>query len=175
MLAMLAAAIALHAWLGNWIRSTEITLAIVACAFLLSLFRAHSSMERAILASIAGALVLASGALVTYQYATRVSITGTVECASHADIEGIYVLASSGGSNWASWQANIGGWRARFEYTLPNGGSYSIHVGCGGTPQIFATSNRSPLTSSTTVVIVCYDSVATARRAHAQLHACAIG
>ena len=174
MLGLLAAVIAIHAWLGSWMRSAEITLGVVAFALLLSVLRSQSTVERAALAAIAAALALTATGLAAYQYAIRVSISGTVECASHADIEGVYVLASSGGSNWASWQANIGGWQVRYEYTLPVGGSYSIHVGCGGTPQTYATSDRSPFTSQTIATVVCYDSMQTARRARVQLHTCTL-
>lgn len=48
-------------------------------------------------------------------------------------IEGVWIDAPSGGSGWADWhtlpsQPNV----AYFSRTLPHGGQYFVHVGCGG-------------------------------------------
>jgi hypothetical protein len=64
-------------------------------------------------------------------------VSGHVQCESGAGVEGVWIAANSGGSGWASWYsyANYGEPNyASFSYNLPYGGSYYVHVGCGGIP-----------------------------------------
>ena len=70
--------------------------------------------------------------------AAPVTITGYVKCLPDATkrVVGVYVEGATGGSGWAGWHALPGQPNvAWFSRTLPNGSSYTVHVGCGGTPQ----------------------------------------
>lgn len=96
--------------------------------------------------------------------ASATTITGYVECWPDTTkaVEGVWITADDGGSGWADWhplpgQPNI----ARFSRTLPHGGSYLVHTGCGGSPMRW----QLPLDSVTPVLgggyyFTCYDTLA---------------
>ena len=74
-----------------------------------------------------------------------VPISGYVTCIDQLNVEGVWVAASSGGSGYASWQST-GGYQAHFSYSLPYGGRWTVHVGCGGSPSSW----RYPVNGNTT-------------------------
>jgi hypothetical protein len=88
------------------------------------------------------------------QAATTVS--GQVMCVSQASVVGVWIDAKSGGSGWASWTP-VNNYTANYSYSLPNGGNYAVNVGCGGTPQSWATNNKSDAVSGTYNNFTCYD------------------
>lgn len=66
-----------------------------------------------------------------------VTITGYAKCWPDPTkpVVGVWIVAANGGSGWADLQALPGQVNvAWFSRTLPNGGSYVVHIGCGGTP-----------------------------------------
>lgn len=82
--------------------------------------------------------------------ATRIS--GTVWC--NADqVVGVWIQASSGGSGWASW-ASLGTDtnQASYSYSLPNGGAWTVHVGCSGSPSHWQYSPDGDVTTTHSVV-----------------------
>jgi hypothetical protein len=85
-------------------------------------------------------------------------ISGHVECLT-MPVEGVWIAANSGGSGWASWSRSSGDEEyASFSYSLPHGGSYYVHVGCGGSTQNWdvATYSYNAVTGSGHV-FYCYD------------------
>jgi len=46
---------------------------------------------------------------------------------------------------------------ARYNYTLPHGGSYAVHVGCGGSLPDWQTTPDSNMVSGTFNDFLCYD------------------
>lgn len=65
-------------------------------------------------------------------------VAGSVECwpDTTKPVVGVWIVASNGGSGWADWHALLGHPNiALFSRTLPHGGSYVVHAGCGGTPR----------------------------------------
>lgn len=98
---------------------------------------------------------------VTVPSASATTVSGYVECwpDTTKEVEGVWIAAASGGSGWATWHAlpgqpNI----AWFSRTLPRGGEYFVHVGCGGTTMRW----ELPLNSVTALLgsgyyFTCYD------------------
>jgi hypothetical protein len=64
-----------------------------------------------------------------------VLVSGKVECAAGAPVVGVFVEALDGGSGFAEWHARQVPYRAGFTKRLPQGGRWSVSVGCGGTPK----------------------------------------
>lgn len=75
----------------------------------------------------------ASGQHSTAPKSTPLKISGSVSCISGNAVVGVYVAASKG-SGFSPWQGQGNGATATFHYTLPLKESYSLHVGCGGSP-----------------------------------------
>jgi hypothetical protein len=96
-------------------------------------------------------------------------ITGSVVCQSGRPIVGVWIAASTGQGD--SDYAHLGplnltdssspiGSEGTYSYRLPQGGTYSVHVGCGGTSAHWASNNYSPLLSSRTARLHCDDPTA---------------
>jgi hypothetical protein len=96
------------------------------------------------------------------------TVTGSVVCESGRPVVGVWVAASTGQGN--SGYAHLGppdasgtsfpiGAAGTYSYRLPHGGSYAVHVGCGGTAQQWASSNYSPLLSSPAAHLHCADPI----------------
>jgi hypothetical protein len=64
-------------------------------------------------------------------------------------VEGVWV-ATSKGSGYSPWTGQGDGATASFKYTLPLHESYSLHVGCGGSPSSWQVATYS-VTVSTAV------------------------
>jgi hypothetical protein len=91
------------------------------------------------------------------------SVTGTVICESGRPVVGVWIAASSGqrDSGWAHLGAGYPGHSTvTYSYQLGNDGSYSVHVGCGGTTSDWASSNYSPTLHARSVILHCDDHVA---------------
>jgi hypothetical protein len=88
------------------------------------------------------------------------TISGQVTCVSGRNVVGVWITASNGGSGWAPWKAHSAlPSQANYSFRLPAGGSYKVTVGCGGTPQQWASSNHSNVTSGS-ASFTCYDTPA---------------
>ena len=85
------------------------------------------------------------------------AVSGEVMCVSQAPVVGVWIAASNGGSGWAYWTASGTNYNARYFYSLPKGGSYSVHVGCGGTPSRWGADIRSSYRSGSYNSFVCID------------------
>jgi hypothetical protein len=107
-----------------------VTMALVGCALFISNVPAHAAVQ----------------------------VGGSVMCAGSVNVTGIWVDAASGADGWASRTSPTGGpfhynnWR----FTLQNGGSYRLAVGCGGTQAKWGSSNSSPSVSGWKN-FTCYD------------------
>lgn len=116
-------------------------------------------MKKALL-SLALVAALTGGGMAagTGTAAASTFVSGQVECLT-MPVEGVWIAANSGGSGWASWSAYAGDPEyASFSYNLPNGGSYYVHVGCGGSPQNWAVSTYSyNAVTGSGHVFYCYD------------------
>jgi len=99
-------------------------------------------------------------------------ITGSVVCESGRPVAGVWIAASTGQRD--SGFAHLGplnpgssapaGPAATYSYRLPHGGTYSVHVGCGGTSAHWASSSYSPSLSGQTAHLRCDDPVASPTR-----------
>ncbi len=58
-------------------------------------------------------------------------ISGTILCPADF-VTGVWIQASRGGSGWAQFSPT-GNNVVNYSYELPNGGAWTVHVGCGGT------------------------------------------
>lgn len=86
------------------------------------------------------------------------SVSGSLSCVTGRNVEGVWVAASSSTSGWATMDKASGSSpTVSWWYTLNNGGSYHINVGCGGTPQNWASSSSSYTTSGNLPDLICYD------------------
>lgn len=77
--------------------------------------------------------------------AASARLYGTVTCPSGKAVVGVWVESSAGGSRWAPWTAFPGvPHAAYYNVTLTTAlpSSVFLTVGCGGTPQKWATSNK---------------------------------
>ena len=63
----------------------------------------------------------------------------------------------NGGSGWATRSPVGSASIAHYSYTLPNGGSYAVHVGCGGSPADWLTTPDSGVVSGAVNNFLCYD------------------
>jgi hypothetical protein len=111
--------------------------------------------------------LLASGTYVLSQILGSqggTTVTGSIICDSGQRVVGVWIAASTGQAD--SGFAHLGppsptaisypiGSKGAYSYRLPHGGSYAVHVGCGGTAHNWATSDYSPLLSSRTVHLRC--------------------
>lgn len=75
----------------------------------------------------------------------KVIILGKVLCIDNERVVGVYISAVNdiSGSNFAHWyKTNSNGSEATFRYDLTNGGTYNVHVGCGGSTQDWANTDN---------------------------------
>jgi hypothetical protein len=83
-------------------------------------------------------------------------VTGQLSCVSGKAIVGVWVQASQG-SGFSSWKSIGDGSTADYWYTLSTTESYSLHVGCGGTPQTWEVAAYSPVVSGSHNSFDCID------------------
>jgi hypothetical protein len=99
---------------------------------------------------------------------------GTVECASGRDVEGVWIETRDG-AGWAfpssnPHQKNI----SSFKRPLPHPEIYGVHVGCGGSPDNWASTNYSNSVSTGEFSdFICYDTPAASTARH-RLGKCAV-
>lgn len=93
-------------------------------------FGSVQSARLGVLAATVG-VTLAASVIAAPAASAATGIRGTVTCLSGAAVQGVYVTANSGGSGFATWSAMDGN-KATWSKSLPNGGSYYLSVGCGG-------------------------------------------
>lgn len=108
----------------------------------------------AVVLTLAGATTVATAG--TASAATYVA--GSVTCVTGRPVEGVFVHANSGGGGWGVM--NVPGNTSStvsWHYTLPNGGSYYLAVGCGGSTSSWASSNYSANFSGNSGGLLCYD------------------
>ena len=96
-------------------------------------------------------------------------VTGSVVCESGRPVIGVWIAASAGqrGSGFAHLGPAAGtpgnyaaGSKVTYSYLLASGGSYSVHVGCGGIAADWASSNYSPVLQARSVNLQCNDPTA---------------
>jgi hypothetical protein len=98
--------------------------------------------------------------------AGSITLTGSVVCESGRPVVGVWIAATTGQSD--SGFAHLGpanpsgisypvGSIASYSYLLPHGGSYAVHVGCGGNASAWDSSNYSPLLSGQNADLRCDD------------------
>ena len=118
---------------------------------------------------VAALIAIASYARARFTHSGAIIVTGSVMCESGRQVVGIWIAASTGQSD--SGYAHLGppnptgtsypiGSTGTYSYLLPHGGSYAVHVGCGGSAAHWASSNYSPLLHSRTADLRCDDPTA---------------
>jgi hypothetical protein len=126
-------------------------------------------------ALIAAALLAAGANAVSHALGAQTSttVTGSVVCESGQRVVGVWIAASAGQDD--SGFAHLGpsstsgisypiGASGTYSYRLRHGGSYAVHVGCGGTARHWTSTSYSPLLSSRTVDLRCQIPPASAPR-----------
>lgn len=98
-------------------------------------------------------LIVAAGATAT----ASATVSGQVTCASGENVEGVWIASAVGGSGWANWWS-ITGYTAGYSYGLGNTRQWTVHVGCGGSPQHWANAlNGASWASGSYASWTCYD------------------
>jgi hypothetical protein len=103
-------------------------------------------------------------ALLQFVPGRPVTVTGSVVCESGQPLVGVWIAASAGQAD--SGVAHLGpadesgtsfpdGAVGTYSYRLPHGGSYAVHVGCGGSSRHWVSSDFSPLLSGKTASLRC--------------------
>lgn len=116
-------------------------------------------LKRTFAAVAAFATIGVSGALAGAQPASAAtSISGSLSCASGRPVTGIWVNATSSTDGWAPKTPGGGtSSTVSWTYSLSAGGSYKLHVGCGGTTQNWASTSYSATISGNAHSMICYD------------------
>lgn len=117
--------------------------------------RKRAAAIAAALLSVTGIATVATSSTPAFASTT---VTGSVTCVDGRAVEGIFVHANSGGGGWATMSvpgntSNYVSWH----YTLPNGGSYYLDVGCGGNTSSWASDNYSANYTGNSIGLLCYD------------------
>jgi hypothetical protein len=85
------------------------------------------------------------------------NISGSIQCES-SSVEGVWIQSANGGSGWAPWVSSAArSDYATYSYTLPEGGEYAVHVGCGGTTSSWKVAEYSNFYGGTVNNFYCYD------------------
>ena len=94
---------------------------------------ATTAIGRTATAAAALALVGGAGLFLTPSAQASITVSGYVMCVDELPVEGVWIQAS-GGSGWANWTPTSG---ANYNAHFSRGGvsgSWTVHVGCGGSP-----------------------------------------
>jgi hypothetical protein len=88
------------------------------------------------------AVVIGAGAGLGVDYAwvlrDSVRIGGTVTCASHDNVVGVYVRGASGKGGWATWSPKAPKeYVATYSFSLDRHEKFRLGIGCGGSPQVW--------------------------------------
>jgi hypothetical protein len=90
--------------------------------------------------------------------APPINIEGSIRCASGDALEGVWINASISTSGWAVLTLNPDTTtEGNYGYTLSVGGTYQVHVGCGGTSHVWRNEDYSPFMSARTENLSCVD------------------
>lgn len=89
--------------------------------------------------------LLAAASLMGTPSPAMAANSGTVMCADQSTVVGVWVEVSGGRSGWATRSGS--GYSQRWSYNT-QAKSYSLHVGCGGTPQKWAYSTKTTFTTT---------------------------
>jgi hypothetical protein len=107
--------------------------------------------------------VFSSAVLVSPGASAATVVRGTVTCVAQDSVVGVWIQAEKGGSGWATLSSrNRADTRKTFQYSLPKGGRYQVHVGCGwknkywwGGGKVWKTNNKSGYVSGTNKNFTC--------------------
>jgi hypothetical protein len=83
-------------------------------------------------------------------------ITGQVTCMSGNSVEGVWVQAAEG-KGWASWMKLGNGSTSDWWLKLPENESYTLAVGCGGSPENWAVTAHTPWVNGGHNSFNCFD------------------
>lgn len=83
-------------------------------------------------------------------------LKGNVRCESGSAVVGVWVTASGGGSGWAQL-SDSGDGATVFSRTVDRPGEYQVHVGCGGTPDYWASTYHSYFVTANDITFLCMD------------------
>lgn len=97
-------------------------------------------------------------------HAATQTISGTITCINfwqqYSQPVGVWVDAARGTDGWASLRSASGAngaWTSSFSYSSNDPGTFTLKIGCGGTPQKWQTSNqRGPYNPGTQNITVRY-------------------
>lgn len=103
-------------------------------------------MKKRLLGLIAALGMVLATFVATPSASAATAVSGTVMCVSQASVVGVWIQAENGGSGWATLSGSAN-FKKTYKYTLPKNGRYQVHVGCGGTPTKWKTSNKSAYVS----------------------------
>jgi len=109
--------------------------------------------------------VFGSAVLVAPAASAATVVRGTVMCVTQDSVVGVWIQAENGGSGWATLSSrNSADPRKNFQYSLPKGGRYQVHVGCGlknkywwGGGKVWKTNNKSGYVTGTNRNFTCVD------------------
>lgn len=83
------------------------------------------------------------------------TISGSVQCFyGNNAVVGVWVDATSGKDGWASISNNGYGGK-NYSYTLSQGSTYKLHVGCSGTPSNWGATMKTPVVNGNYYDWVC--------------------
>lgn len=102
---------------------------------------------------LAASAALVSGLSAAATGTASAANAGSVTCANQSAVVGVWVNVSGGVSGWASRSGS--GYQQYWSYNT-QGKSYSLTVGCGGTPSKWASSTSTPYYSTTWSNVMCF-------------------
>jgi hypothetical protein len=111
----------------------------------------RSRRRATVLVGLAAALGVAAVGLTPA--AAQAANAGTAMCANQDPVVGVWVNVSGGSSGWAA--RNGSGYYQSWSYNT-QGKSYSLTVGCGGTPASWKTSTSTPSYRTTWSNVTCF-------------------
>jgi hypothetical protein len=85
-----------------------------------------------------------------------VTVSGQVSCSSGNAVVGVWVEADKG-AGWSPWKGVGDGANADYWYTLPRSEQYSLHIGCGGSPDSWRVAVETPYVGGTHNSFDCFD------------------
>ncbi|HJQ07206.1 MAG TPA: hypothetical protein VJ872_17280 [Nocardioides sp.] len=111
------------------------------------------SRLRSITLAVVATLALLAGGFTFGAGTASAATSGYAMCANQANVVGVWVNVSGGVSGWATRTGS--GYSQRWAYNT-QGRSYSLTVGCGGTPQSWAASTSTPYYSTSWSNVTCF-------------------
>jgi hypothetical protein len=129
---------------------------------------AHWLGRTAIALAVGAASVVVAG---IWPATDAVAVSGSAICTSGRPVVGVWIAAiTAGDSGFAHfYPAAVGPHgaateaNARYTYELPHAGPYSVHVGCGGTARLWASSISTRTLVVPSALLFCHDLVPAVR------------